>query len=126
MAERRHKGSPLKDVAGMIRSFHYAAHTVFFSEKELSLDEGPLKPWRLAWQEWIGAVFLKAYFDTAAGAPFLPAGDPGLLLEIFLLEKVFYELRYELNNRPDWVRIPLAGIIDIIDRNRSQGKVPPD
>ena len=118
LAERRHRNSALKDVAGMIRSFHYAAHTSLLEENNPVRDGRSLEPWRKGWHEWTSAVFLKAYFDTAAGAPFLPAVDPDFILEIFLLEKVFYELRYELNNRPDWVHIPLAGIVDIIDRQK--------
>ncbi len=114
LAERRRKGSPLKDLAGMIRSLHYAAHTPYFSEASDQDNEERLAPWREAWQQWTSAVFLGAYLDTATGAPFLPAANLDLLLQCFLLEKIFYELRYELGNRPDWVAIPLAGIVDIL------------
>jgi len=117
LAERRRKGSPLKDVAGMIRSFHYAAHTPFRQQAKPAAGKVADR-WRQAWQQWTSAAFLNAYLDTAAGASFLPAGDPDFFLEFFLLEKVFYELRYELNNRPDWVSIPLTGIADIIGRQK--------
>jgi predicted trehalose synthase len=64
------------------------------------------------WQRWTGAAFLKGYLAVAGDAPFLPA-DPvqrAALLDLFLLDKALYELNYELNNRPDWARIPLQGI----------------
>jgi maltose alpha-D-glucosyltransferase/alpha-amylase len=118
LAERRRKGSPLKDLAGMMRSFHYAAETALPEKSGQSGRYENLIPWSRAWHEWMSSVFLRSYFQTAAGAPFLPTVDAGFILEVFLLEKVFYELKYELNNRPDWVHIPLAGIVDIIDTKR--------
>jgi maltose alpha-D-glucosyltransferase/alpha-amylase len=118
LVDRRRKGSPLKDVAGMIRSFHYAAHAGLSKARAAGANAKRLKPWSRIWHDWSSAVFLNVYLDTAAGAPFLPSVDPELILEIFLLEKVFYELKYELNNRPDWVSIPLAGIVDIIKRKK--------
>ncbi|MDF1578331.1 MAG: hypothetical protein P1P81_07795, partial [Desulfobulbales bacterium] len=122
LVDRRRKGSPLKDVAGMIRSFHYAIHSDLPTSAEGD-GEGPQLPgWRRAWYESMSAVFVREYFATAGEAPFLPAAGTGLILESFLLEKVFYELKYELNNRPDWVTIPLAGILDIIDRQKPAGE----
>ncbi len=122
LAERRRKSSPLKDVAGMIRSLHYAAQTPFFDDDTGGSVEKQLQSWREAWFGWSSAAFLGAYLETAAGAPFLPSADFDLILDVFLLEKVFYELRYELNNRPDWARIPLMGIIDIIKRQKQTGR----
>ncbi len=119
LAERRSKGSPLKDIAGMIRSFHYAAQTAVSTlagQVEISAD---LIPWSRAWFDWVSSVFVGAYFETAAGAPFLPTIDPGFVLDVFLLEKAFYELKYEMHNRPDWIHIPLAGIVDIIDKKKT-------
>lgn len=103
LKERRIKHSPLRDVAGMLRSFDYAAHTAAQPE---------------AWVERISQEFLNAYLTTAEGASFLPANEEALrmLLEVCLLEKVVYEVCYELNNRPDWVGIPLRGITRILDR----------
>ena len=80
------------------------------------LYDEQLRPWGRAWYEWMSSVFVEAYLATAGGAPFLPSADIGYILEVFLLEKAFYELQYELNNRPDWIHIPLAGIVDIIDK----------
>jgi maltose alpha-D-glucosyltransferase/alpha-amylase len=102
--ERRIKHSPLRDVAGMLRSFDYAARTAAQPE---------------AWGERISQEFLNAYLTTAEGASFLPANEEELrmLLEVCLLEKAVYEVCYELNNRPDWVGIPLRGILRILDRS---------
>ncbi len=113
---RRRKQSPLKDVAGMVRSFSYAAYAALFARAaNRSLDLERLEPWARVWRLWTGAAFLKGYFETTGDAPFLPA-DPvqrASLLDLFLLDKAFYELHYELNNRPEWVRIPLNGILEL-------------
>ncbi len=114
LSKRRRKGSALKDVAGMLRSFHYAAVSGLPEDPASEEQKEKLRLWGRAWYGWMSNVFVGAYFDAAAGAPFLPSADMGIILEIFLLEKAFYELQYELNNRPDWVHIPLAGIVDII------------
>lgn len=124
MAARRLKGSPLKDLAGMMRSFQYAAETALAAatgegdQGDQSDKRQKLLPWGRAWYQWVSSVFVGAYWQTAAGAPFLPTADADFILDIFLLEKVFYELKYELNNRPAWVHIPLAGIVDIIERKK--------
>ncbi|HJT79362.1 MAG TPA: putative maltokinase, partial [Gemmataceae bacterium] len=121
LEERRRKQSPLRDVAGMLRSFDYGAYAGLFRfTNDRSDDFGRLEPWAALWQAWTSAAYLRAYRDAAAGAPFLPA-DPGqldALLDFFMLDKAFYELLYELNNRPDWVRIPLRGILALLDRGR--------
>lgn len=105
--ERRIKHSPLRDVAGMLRSFDYAAHTAAQPE---------------AWTEGVSGEFLNAYLTMAEGASFLPANEEELrmLLEACLLEKAVYEVCYELNNRPDWAVIPLRGILRILDRSGAQ------
>jgi trehalose synthase-fused probable maltokinase len=117
LEERRQKESPIKDVAGMLRSFSYAAHAALFAHVA-----GPaagferLEPWGRVWERWAGAAFLKGYLAAAGSAPFIPA-DPAMLstlLDLFLLDKALYELNYELNNRPDWVRIPLHGLKELL------------
>jgi maltose alpha-D-glucosyltransferase/alpha-amylase len=114
---RRHKQSPLKDVAGMVRSFSYAAYAALFAHAaNRSEDIERLEPWARVWQLWTSASFLKGYFTTAAGAIFLPT-DPvqrASLLDLFLLDKALYELHYELNSRPEWVRIPIRGILGLL------------
>ncbi|MBI4497437.1 MAG: putative maltokinase, partial [Chloroflexi bacterium] len=121
LSERRLKRSPLRDVAGMLRSFHYAPHAALLGQATGVVfrpeDEAVLEPWARCWHRWISAAFLKAYLKTAAGAPFLPKepADLQVLLETYLLEKAMYEVRYELNSRPDWVRIPLQGILELVE-----------
>ena len=107
LLERRRKRSPLRDVAGMLRSFAYAA-----SASEL-LHGVPAPE---GWEERARKGFLDAYFDTV-DPTLLPAGQAATakLLAIFELEKAVYELHYELNNRPDWVQIPVAGIARLLD-----------
>jgi maltose alpha-D-glucosyltransferase/alpha-amylase len=117
LAQRRGKQSPLKDVAGMLRSLSYAAHAALFAQAAARPSElNRLEPWAQVWQTWSTAAFLRAYFDAADGALFLPAEPThrDALLRFFMLDKALYELNYELNNRPEWVRIPLWGILDLI------------
>ncbi|MGH9857953.1 MAG: hypothetical protein ACRD4B_08925 [Acidobacteriota bacterium] len=107
----------LKDVAGMIRSFSYAAYAelVTFSARGRT-DYSALETWARLWQHSTASAFVKSYLATAGGAPFLPQNRELFLqlLECLLLDKVLYELNYELNNRPDWVWIPLTGILNIL------------
>jgi predicted trehalose synthase len=107
LLERRRKRSPLRDVAGMLRSFAYAA-----SASELMRGV----PAPEGWEQRARKAFLDAYFD-AVEPTLLPAGQAAIekLLAIFELEKAVYELHYELNNRPDWVPIPVAGIARLLD-----------
>ena len=107
LPERRLKRSPLRDVAGMLRSFAYAASAS-------SLQRGAPAP--DDWEERARAAFLDSYFATV-DSRLLPHGQQNTerLLQIFELEKAVYELRYELNNRPDWVRIPVAGIARLLE-----------
>lgn len=121
IGERRLKRSPLKDVAGMVRSFHYAAHSGYTDHGQLPgiirpEDVAVLESWATYWYTAVSATYLKAYRQTAAGGAFLPASTAELkfLLDLFLLEKAVYELGYELNHRPDWVRIPLMGILQLL------------
>ena len=114
LAERRAKQCPLKDVAGMLRSFSYAAWSALDQYTQRHPDRTrTLEPWLRLWQNAVSASFLNAYRDTCATRPGLlpePA-QADALLNAYLLEKALYELLYELNNRPTWVRIPLAGLL---------------
>jgi len=107
LLERRRKRSPLRDVAGMMRSFAYAASAA-------ELLRGVPAP--AGWERQARCAFLDAYLETV-DPTLLPAGRPATdkLLAIFELEKAVYELRYELNNRPDWVPIPVAGIARLLE-----------
>ena len=114
--ERRVKQSPLRDVAGMIRSYSYAAYAALFAfTTHAPGDYARLEPWADTWQHWVADSFLAAYDSTLANTEFAPSPAAWrLLLDAFVLDKAFYELAYELNNRPDWVRIPLIGIRKLI------------
>jgi maltose alpha-D-glucosyltransferase / alpha-amylase len=117
ISERRLKRSPLRDVAGLLRSLHYA--TVFglrHGEAVRPEDRQVLGPWAKVWYGWMSGTFLKGYLETVGGATFLPGTWSGreALLTIFLFEKAAYELRYELNNRPDWVRVPVEGLLELL------------
>jgi len=116
IAERRAKVSPLKDVAGMLRSLGYAAYASLIGyTARRPEDWESLEPWARLWEQSMGAEFLRAYRNTAQGAQFLPSAEENFrnLLAIYLLDKALYELSYELNNRPTWVRIPLVGILSL-------------
>ena len=111
--ERRQKHSPLRDVAGMLRSFNYASSAALLRISTHRPDElDALQPLAAAWEQEVRGRFLQAYRD-AAGSGTLYRSFDGMsgLLQLFELEKALYELRYELNNRPDWVRVPLRGIL---------------
>ena len=120
MAERRHKRSAMTDVAGMLRSFHYAALGTLVSDRVGGVirpdDVQRLKPWADLWYRTVAGTFLRGYREAAAGASFMPRSDDELtvLLSISMLHKVMYELSYELNNRPDWVAVPLRGLLDLV------------
>jgi maltose alpha-D-glucosyltransferase/alpha-amylase len=120
MSQRRLKRSPLQDVAGMVRSFHYAAYAPLLAATgEVRVDganRGNLHAWAKVWSKIVAGRYLAEYLKVAAGAAFLPPTHAEVLslLQLHLLEKAVYELGYELNNRPDWVAIPLEGILEIL------------
>ena len=117
LSERRMKQSPLRDVAGMLRSLHYAAYTGlthFTADRPEDFDR--LEPWARFWFAWSSTAYMKGYRQTVQEAGFLPP-DPAKfqnILNLFLWEKVLYELAYEMNNRPDWALIPLEGILSLL------------
>ncbi|MBI4539989.1 MAG: maltose alpha-D-glucosyltransferase [Gemmatimonadetes bacterium] len=119
LGERRIKRSPLRDVAGMIRSFDYACHAALLERERRGVvratDVEAAERWAHLWYRWIAGQFLRAYLENARDAGFLPRerGELAVLLDAYILEKALYELGYELNHRPDWVRIPVHGILRI-------------
>jgi len=103
----------------MLRSFNYAVYSALFSlPEEYKNASGVLKKWGLIWEEQVKKTFLNGYFDSTCRAK---KGKKGVnessimkILAVFQIEKAVYELRYELNNRPEWARIPLQYLLSII------------
>ncbi|MEO8218963.1 MAG: maltose alpha-D-glucosyltransferase, partial [Acidobacteriota bacterium] len=118
LSERRIKRSPIRDVAGMLRSFSYAAETVRLGAGGVRLrtdDADLLREGSLFWERWISATFLRSYLEAAAPGGFLPSTDElEVVLNAYVFEKALYELVYELNNRPEWIRIPIEGMLRIL------------
>lgn len=128
LSERRMKRSPLRDVAGMLQSFHYAITLGLRNE----IESGMIRPdnlavmeqWSSFWYSWVSDTFLKTYLSTGAGHSFIPQTTQELqvLLDAYLFEKSIYELGYELNNRPKWVDIPLQRILQLLESVQVTGE----
>ncbi len=115
-SERRLKKNPLKDVAGMMRSFHYAAFgKILLNENYRARDVDFLETWAEQWQHYVSRYYLGAYMERMGMGTSL-SSEYDTLVRVFLLEKAIYELGYELNGRPDWTKIPLRGIDYLIGR----------
>lgn len=125
LSDRRIKRSPLRDVATMIRSFHYAACSALLENGNARgrvpgvirpEDQVKLRPWAMTWYFWVASTFLKSYLNRANGASFLPASreETVALLEIFCTEKALGELSHELTHRMHWVGIPLQGLLHLL------------
>ena len=121
ISERQIKMSPLRDVAGMLRSFDYACHSALedqFANVVIQRDDySLLESWVRFWVTWTSAAFLRSYLAVSGEAAFVPKPHDAIqtLLDVYLLEKALYELQYELNNRPTWAHIPLKGILGLLD-----------
>ncbi len=119
LGERRVKRSPLLDVSGMLRSFHYVSRVGLRPLEEASQAEAEsVVAWTDAWYLWTAATYLDGYFEVYGQVAAL--SDNGkderrLLLDCFLLEKALYELQYEMDIRPEWVSVPMLGILDLIE-----------
>jgi maltose alpha-D-glucosyltransferase/alpha-amylase len=123
ITERRLKRCPLRDVAGMLRSFHYATNAALSGQSPIVLrpeDLPLLEQWARFWYVWVSAAFLRSYLETAKQAAILPENreELQLLLNIYLIEKAVYEIGYELNSRPEWVKVPLQGILQWLGNRR--------
>jgi maltose alpha-D-glucosyltransferase/alpha-amylase len=125
LAERRAKASPLKDVAGMLRSFDYAAwaSALHLAENERDSPGKILTP-ALAWRDLAQRSFLDAYRSVIEGCPVWPKAHEAAerLVRLFVLQKLFYEVQYEAANRPNWLLIPLSGISGLFDGTTSAGR----
>ncbi|KTD17126.1 maltose alpha-D-glucosyltransferase [Legionella jordanis] len=114
ISERKIKRSPLRDVAGMLRSFHYAIYNVLeLRKQDLAFQKNSPEHW----YQWTCQLFLQNYLSYSKIKELLPLenSDIYFLLKIFMLEKVFYEIEYEMNNRPDWLRVPCIGLINLME-----------
>ncbi|MEM8586301.1 MAG: phosphotransferase, partial [Bacteroidota bacterium] len=112
--ERRRKRPAYKDVAGMVRSLHYAVSgQLLLNYSYRPAEVQNLKPWGNWWLRCMRSLFLNTYNETIDTAGLLPelAADRELLLDLFVLEKAVYEVAYELNSRPHWLEIPLQGLL---------------
>ncbi len=121
-SERRILRSAMRDLAAMIRSFHYVAYSSILSpEYNQSRKEGNLEEWAEAWHYYISRLYLKGYYDKAGNSDFMPKDpeDFKILMHTFLLEKALFELNYEIKNRPEWTIIPIRGIKAIIDYQKT-------
>ncbi|MBA3387285.1 MAG: maltose alpha-D-glucosyltransferase [Chthoniobacterales bacterium] len=118
LSERKLKRSALRDVAGMMRSFQYAAYSALWQPSMRVEDTPFLERWADIWYRQMSSTFLQSYLKTSAAASFIPKEEDDLqvMLEAYLLDKAVYEVGYELNNRPDWVVIPIRGIKHILHR----------
>ena len=125
LAERRKKHSPLRDVAGMLRSFNYAIRSALRNlgaERADRLED--LEPWIALWEERTRRAFLEGYAEGVRDAVSYPEqGEHArALIELFTVERALYEIRYELDNRPDWVGIPIKGVLDLLlERDGGEG-----
>jgi len=122
VGERQIKRSPLRDVATMLRSFQYAASTALNQLDESAGAGGGegrsrYEPWARYWELWAGVSFLRAYLQSAAGAPFLPADREhvAVLLDTFMLERALHELGHELQAHPNGASVPIEGILRIME-----------
>ena len=117
LTEKRRKRSPLRDVAGMIRSFHYAAHLSLVDGGAVrEADRAVAEPWAHVWSTWAAAAYFRAWRETATGSVFLPTDEEQLamLLDRFVLAKAFYELGNELREITERIAIPLHGIAQML------------
>jgi len=120
LAERRQKSPPLRDVAGMLRSFSYAAYaSLFLFTHNRPEDYDRMLPWLKALEKWVSVSFLNGYLGAAQAHNFVPRDrdDFFRLLLPFVVDKAFYEIVYELDNRPDWIRVPINSLLDFLQEN---------
>lgn len=121
ISERIIKRCPLRDVAGMMRSFHYAAWTGLHEHVQRgSLEAESLhqfEPWTLLWHRAVGVTYLRAYLDRMAGSQLVPQAEDQLLaiMPAFLIDRAFHEIGLELGLRPDWLHVPLQGILNLLE-----------
>jgi maltose alpha-D-glucosyltransferase/alpha-amylase len=121
IAERRRKSPAARDVAGLVRSIDYSTTAAL----ERALKSAPDEHGKIAaalgiWRDRSAATFVEAYRETIADHGLWPDDIEAAnrLLDFFLVEKALYEIEYELSHRPEWLRVPLAGILRILSTQR--------
>jgi maltose alpha-D-glucosyltransferase/alpha-amylase len=122
LGRRRLKRPAAVDLAGMIRSFHYASRAAAIrlardlGTSVASVDPAIIDAWLTFWHRWVSGVYLQSYLTAIGPNDFLPADQAQFadLVNFFMLEKAVYELNYEVNSRPTWMDIPARGILDIL------------
>jgi maltose alpha-D-glucosyltransferase / alpha-amylase len=124
LIDRRQKSSPLRDIAGMLRSYAYVAATAVRQMAEIQPAALPvLQEHAEEWRRQVTAAFMERYLSAVAGVASMPA-DPAAaraLLDFFTLEKAVYEIDYELSQRPQWVTVPLAGVLGLLEGEGTSG-----
>ncbi|MBK8010958.1 MAG: maltose alpha-D-glucosyltransferase [Deltaproteobacteria bacterium] len=115
LRERRYKRCPLRDVAGMVRSFSYAAESLLRAGRLRERDRERLHPWAMAWTRYVSAAYLDGYTRMVDAALMPPERDASTLLAFYTADKCVYEIAYELNNRPAWLSIPISGLLELLD-----------
>ncbi len=130
LGERRIKRTPLRDVAGMLRSFGFAAHAALLAHLEQGAIEAEelrrIEPWVRFWHRWVSATFLREYLERMVGSGLLPANraDTAVLLDAYLLGRAVYEIRHELRHREKWLAIPLEAILHLMGVGESTTAQP--
>jgi maltose alpha-D-glucosyltransferase/alpha-amylase len=123
IAERRRKAPAARDVAGLIRSIDYSATAALLRASQVAPDDqGKLADALAGWREMATEAFMTAYRETAAGHGLWPSGreETDRMLNFFLIEKALYEIEYELAHRPDWLRVPLTGMLRILSHQPNE------
>ncbi len=124
VGERRIKLSPVRDVASMLRSFHYAAGSVQFGQVPGVVPQasnlGMLQNWASFWYRWVGASFLSGYLQAAGRVGLIPESrdEFRIILNAYMLERALIEVRYETRRRSEWVRVPIAGIFELLSAHK--------
>jgi maltose alpha-D-glucosyltransferase/alpha-amylase len=122
LEERRAKSSPLRDVAGMLRSFSYAAHAALLRREAGAPASADASAALHAWERDAAHHFLEGYLKSAQGLASVPAAPQSFraLVDLFVLEKALYELRYEIANRPEWIAIPARGLLELAQQQQTK------
>jgi maltose alpha-D-glucosyltransferase/alpha-amylase len=124
VGERRIKLSPVRDVASMLRSFHYAASAVLFGQVPGVVPQptniNALQTWASFWYRWIGAAFLGGYLQAAGRTGLIPESrdEFRILLNAYMLERALIEIRYEVRRRSEWARVPVVGVFELLDAHK--------